>query len=127
MLSITRSLSVLFSKSLFVFLFFFCWPLYFRNISLHHGSVFILINKTTILPHKYFFVLIYVYSSAFQRFNDIVPFNAFDFFSPLSTVSMFVSFDQKIECSPLLITNVKKEITSFWPKSNIFYRYLSLL
>ena len=27
----------------------------FRKIALHHGSVFILINKTTILPHKYFF------------------------------------------------------------------------
>jgi hypothetical protein len=32
-----------------------------------------------------------------------------DFWSP---VSMFVSFEQKIECSPLLVTNVKKEITS---------------
>ena len=27
-----------------------------RKIALHHGSVFILINKTTILPHKYFFM-----------------------------------------------------------------------
>jgi hypothetical protein len=25
---------------------------------------------------------------------------------------MFVSFEQKIECPPLLVTNVKKEITS---------------
>ena len=39
----------------------------FRKIVLHHGSVFILINKTTILPHKYFFInlYIYVYYSAF--------------------------------------------------------------
>jgi hypothetical protein len=44
--------------------------------------------------------------------NDLTPFTAFDFFSPLSTVSMFVSFEQKIECSPLLVTNVKKEMTS---------------
>jgi hypothetical protein len=29
---------------------------------------------------------------------------------------MFVSFEQKIECSPLLVTNVKKEITFLWPK-----------
>jgi hypothetical protein len=43
---------------------------------------------------------------------DIAPFTALDFFSPFSTVSMFVSFEQKIECSPLLVTNVKKEITS---------------
>ena len=42
--------------------------------------------------------------------NDLTPFTAFDFFSPLSTVSIFVSFEQKIECSPLLVTNVKKEI-----------------
>ena len=27
---------------------------------------------------------------------------------------MFVSFEQKIECSPLLVTNVKKEITSLF-------------
>jgi hypothetical protein len=44
--------------------------------------------------------------------HHIAPFTAFDFVSPLSTVSMFVSIEQKIECSPLLVTNVKKEITS---------------
>ena len=42
--------------------------------------------------------------------------------------SMFVSFEWIIECSPLLVTNVKIEITSLWPNSNIFfYRYLLLL
>jgi hypothetical protein len=35
--------------------------------------------------------------------------------------SMFVSFEWIIECSPLLVTNVKIEITSLWPNSNIFF------
>jgi hypothetical protein len=33
---------------------------------------------------------------------------------------MFVSFEQKIECSPLLVTNVKKEITSLDQSQIIF-------
>ena len=49
------------------------------------------------------------------------------FFSPLLPMSMFVSFEQKTESSPLLVTNVKKEISFLWPKSNNFYKYLSLL
>ena len=35
--------------------------------------------------------------------------------------SMFVYFEYIIECSPLLVTNVKKEMISFWPNSNIFF------
>ena len=31
-----------------------------RKIALHHGSVFICINKTTILPHKYFCINLYM-------------------------------------------------------------------
>ena len=52
----------------------------------------------------------------------------FDFFSPLFTVSMFAYFELIIECSPLLVTDVKTKFVSIYrccsSMYDIFIKYI---
>ena len=92
----------------------------FRKIVLHNGSVFILINKITILPHKYFFINLCTYYSAFYDLTILHLSLHLTFSHPFLPCQCLFPLS-KIQCSPSLVTHVKKEITPLWPNSNILF------
>ena len=61
-------------------------------IVLHHGSDLILINKKTIVLHKYFKINLWLLLCYLRIKRSCTFHGASLFFSPLSTVSIFVYF-----------------------------------